>query len=216
MALDSEVASLAQRIWNYHHLDLALEKSECIVGLGSYDLRVADRCVDLYNGGWAPFIIFAGHLGNWTRGMWNKSEAEVFADHAIAKGVPAGKIVLETLSTNIGENVRFIRELLLTRGILPEAITMVTKPSTERRVFATCQKLWPEMKIFITSPKINFSEQLQNNILRDNLIHEMVGDIQRMKMYPGLGFQIPQDIPDDVWDAYERLVSLGYSGHLMK
>ncbi len=216
MVLDSEVASLAQHVWNYHHLDLTLEKSDCIVGLGSYDLRVADRCVDLYNGGWAPFIVFSGHLGNWTRGMWNKSEAEVFAGHAIAKGVPAGKIELETLSTNIGENVRFTRELLLTRDIRPKAITMVTKPSTERRVFATCRKLWPEMTIFITSPRINFSEQLQNNILRDNLIHEMVGDIQRMKMYPDLGFQIPQDIPDDVWGAYERLVSLGYSGHLMK
>lgn len=44
--------------------------------------------------------------------MWDRSEAEIFAEHAIAKGVPGDKIKLETKSTNIGENVKFTRELL--------------------------------------------------------------------------------------------------------
>jgi uncharacterized SAM-binding protein YcdF (DUF218 family) len=214
--MDGTVIRLAQELWNYLHLNLPLEKADCIIGLGSYDLRVVDRCVDLYKGNWAPFIVFSGHLGNWTKGMWDKSEAEIFAGHAIAGGIPANRIKLETRSTNIGENIKFTRELLLTQGIEPKSITIVSKPSTERRVFATCQRIWPEMKIFITSPQIDFSEQLRNNILRDNLIHEMVGDIQRMKIYPGLGFQIPQDIPDDVWHAYESLISLGYDNHLIR
>jgi hypothetical protein len=33
-------------------------------------------------------------------------------------------------------------------------------PSMERRIFATCQKVWPEMKVYITSPEMDFSEQL--------------------------------------------------------
>jgi hypothetical protein len=65
----SETAILAQTIWNYLHLNLPLQKADCIVGLGSYDLRVAERCADLYKENWAPFIIFSGYLGNWTRGM---------------------------------------------------------------------------------------------------------------------------------------------------
>jgi hypothetical protein len=44
----------------------------------------------------------------------------------------------------------------------------------------------------------------------------MVGDLQRIREYPARGFQIPQDIPDDVWDAYEQLVRAGYDRHLMK
>ena len=44
----------------------------------------------------------------------------------------------------------------------------------------------------------------------------MVGDLQRIKFYPRLGFQIKQEIPDDVWQAYEKLVALGYDKHLMK
>jgi uncharacterized SAM-binding protein YcdF (DUF218 family) len=212
--VDSDVAALAQILWKYLNLNGPLEKADCIVGLGSYDLRVADRCADLYKGGWGPFIIFSGYLGNWTRTMWDRSEAEVFAERAIEKGVPAEKIRLESKSTNIGENIKFTQELLQAGGIGPKAVTVVTKPATERRVLATSQHLWPEMRIFITSPKITFEQQHQNGI-QDKLIHEMVGDVQRMKLYPELGFQSRQDIPDLVWKAYERLILLGFDGHLI-
>jgi uncharacterized SAM-binding protein YcdF (DUF218 family) len=212
--LSDEALHLAQILWDYHHLGGPLEKSDCIVGLGSYDLRVAERCADLYLEQWAPLIIFSGYLGNWTKRMWDRSEAEIFAEHAIARGVPADKIKLETKSTNIGENVRFTRELLQAHGLLFNSITMVSKPSTERRMFATCQKIWPDMRVFFTSPRLGFAEQSRGGI-QEGLIHEMVGDIQRMQAYPALGFQIPQEVPVIVLDAYERLVSLGFDKHLM-
>ena len=44
----------------------------------------------------------------------------------------------------------------------------------------------------------------------------MVGDLQRIKIYPKKGFQIFQEIPDDVWQAYKQLVNLGYDKHLIK
>ena len=214
MALDGAVLQWAERLWHYHHLGQPLERTDCIVGLGSYDLRVAERCADLYAGNWGPLIVFSGHLGDWTRTIWDRSEAQIFAEHAIARGVPADKIMLEPKSTNIGENIRFTRELLAAQAIGPKSITIVSKPSTERRIFATCRRIWPAMKVVITSPRIGLIEQLRDGI-RENLIHEMVGDIQRMKMYPDLGFQIPQEIPDEVWDAYQQLLARGYDKHLI-
>ena len=44
----------------------------------------------------------------------------------------------------------------------------------------------------------------------------MVGDLQRIREYPAKGFQIPQDIPDDVWSAFEELVSAGYDKYLIR
>ena len=44
----------------------------------------------------------------------------------------------------------------------------------------------------------------------------MAGDLQRIREYPAKGFQIHQDIPDNVWQAFERLVALGFDGHLIK
>jgi hypothetical protein len=43
----------------------------------------------------------------------------------------------------------------------------------------------------------------------------MVGDLQRIKEYPKLGFQIEQEIPKDVWEAWEELVKLGYIKYLL-
>lgn len=44
----------------------------------------------------------------------------------------------------------------------------------------------------------------------------MVGDLQRIAVYGKNGFQIPQDIPEKVWHAYEQLVALGFDKHLLK
>jgi hypothetical protein len=81
-------------------------------------------------------------------------------------------------------------------------------------MFATCQRIWPDMKVCFTSPRLDFADQLRYGI-QEGLVHEMVGDVQRIRVYPALGFQIPQDIPDSVWNAYERLVSMGFDKHLI-
>ena len=47
-----------------------------------------------------------------------------------------------------------------------------------------------------------------------DVISIMVGDLQRIKLYPEKGFQIPQSIPTEVWAAYESLVEAGYNRHL--
>jgi uncharacterized SAM-binding protein YcdF (DUF218 family) len=215
MEIDRAIIPLVETLWNYHHLGQPVVQADFIIGLGSYDLRVAARCADLYSENWAPFIIFSGDLGNWTRDLWNRSEAEIFADHAIEKGVPAERIVLESKSTNLGENLKFTKELLRGMNAEATAIIVVTKPWTERRAYATLKKVWPEVTAAVTSPQIGFHEQFRGEI-QENLIHEMVGDTQRMKIYAETGFQIDQAIPNDVWQAYEVLVLQGYDKHLVK
>ena len=44
----------------------------------------------------------------------------------------------------------------------------------------------------------------------------MVGDLERIKAYPALGFQVPQEIPPTVWQAYEELVHLGFDRHVIE
>jgi uncharacterized SAM-binding protein YcdF (DUF218 family) len=86
----------------------------------------------------------------------------------------------------------------------------------ERRSYATFKKNWPDKKLLVTSPLLSFEEYPTNDITVEKLINMMVGDLQRIKLYPEKGFQIYQEIPDDVWSAYERLVALGYDKQLMK
>jgi hypothetical protein len=44
----------------------------------------------------------------------------------------------------------------------------------------------------------------------------MVGDLQRIKIYPAHGFQIEQEIPEPVWQAFEVLVRAGYDKYLIQ
>jgi hypothetical protein len=49
----------------------------------------------------------------------------------------------------------------------------------------------------------------------EKVINIMVGDLERIKFYPEKGFQIFQEIPADVWDAYLQLRVQGFEKHLM-
>lgn len=212
----AEINSLAKTIWNYHVLNQALKKADCILALGSNDLRVAERAAQLFLDGWAPLLIFSGGAGRLTEGMWGKSEAEMFADIAIKMGIPSSAILVESKSTNTGENVQFTKKLLAGKGINPESFILVQKPYMERRTYATFKKVWPEKEFIVTSPQILFEKYPNELLSRELIINIMVGDLQRIKEYPARGFQIPQPIPPEVWRAFEKLVAAGYTHHLIK
>lgn len=216
MIINETTVELAEKIWNYHHMKHALVKADCILVLGSHDLRVAERGANLYLEGWAPIIIFSGGLGNLTKGIWEVSEAEKFAAIAQEMGVPKSAILIENKSTNTGENILFTQELLKKYELNPQSFIVVQKPYMERRSYATFKKYWPEKKIIVTSPQIPLLEYPNNEISLEKVINIMVGDLQRIKIYPEKGFQILQEIPKEVWRAYEKLVQLGFNEHLIK
>lgn len=207
---------LAKKIWDYHHVNHKLKKADCILVLGSHDIRVAKRGAQLFLDGWAPWLIFTGGYGKITKDIWDKPEAEVFAAIAEEMGVPREKMLIENKATNVGENIAFTQSLLAENNLRARRLLIVTKPYYERRAFATFKKQWPEMDIIVTSPQISFEDYPNKDISKDEVSNLMVGDLQRIKIYPERGLQIPQEIPDDVWRAYKQLVEFGYSKHLIK
>lgn len=212
---DAEVEVLARRIWDYHHVHHDLEQADAIVALGSHDLRVAERAADVYLAGWAPLLVCSGHLGSLTRGLWQRPEAALFTEVAIDKGVPRERILVEDRATHTGENVAFSRQLLAARGIAVSRVIAVQKPYMERRTWATFRRVWPEVEVRVTSPQIGFGSYPNSEISRDDVIHIMVGDLQRILIYGEKGYQIPQEVPEDVLEAYRSLVGRGYTRHLL-
>lgn len=213
---DNETLILAKQLWDYHHVNHHLQKADCILALGSHDLRVAERAAELYLQEYASLLIFSGGLGNFTQDIWTEKEADKFAQIAIEKGVPEHAILIENNSTNTGENILFTQKLLKKKGIDPQSFIVVQKPYMERRSYATFQKHWPEKKLIVTSPQISFEEYPTDEIPMERVINIMVGDLQRIKAYPEKGFQTYQEIPEEIWNAYQKLISLGYDKHLMK
>ena len=214
--MSEEADLLAQKVWDYHHLNHRLEKSDAILVMGSHDLRVAERGAQLFLEHWAPLLIFSGGLGNLTRGIWDRPEADLFAEIAVGMGVPREAILIENRSTNTGENIQFTKALLAELQLDPQKFILVHKPYMERRAFATFRKVWPEKGGLVTSPQISFEDYPNQEISKREVIGIMVGDLQRIRLYPLKGFQIPQEIPPEVWAAGQKLIELGYSQNLIR
>jgi uncharacterized SAM-binding protein YcdF (DUF218 family) len=209
-------------IWDYMHMGHQLEKADAVFVLGSHDIRVGEYAAQLWLDGWAPYLICAGsgtvHSNNpaW-RDFISSTEAEVFADIARKAGVPDGAILIENKSQNTGQNYEFTSKLLEEKGVELKKVIAVQKPYMERRTYATGKVWWPDVDIIVTSPNLSLEEYPNESTnINEHWLHAMVGDLQRIKEYPSKGFQIAQEIPDDVWEAYKLLVQEGFTNSLIK
>ena len=214
--INQEVISLARILWDYHHMQHEVANADCILVLGSHDLRVAEKGAELFLQRHAPALQFSGGLGNFTLGMWKEPEADLFARVAMDMGVPRESILIENKSSNTGENILFTQQLLKKHNLDPESFLLVQKPYMERRSFATFKKHWPEKTLIVTSPQVSFEEYPNEEIPIERVINIMVGDLQRIEAYPAKGFQIYQAIPENVWSAYNELVKCGFDKHLIR
>lgn len=217
MTDEKKVDVLAKLLWDYLQLREEPKKSDIIFCLCSHDIRVAQRAADLMLEGYGKYIVFSGGSGKLTEGLFTKPEADVFADIAIKSGIEKSKILIENKSANTGENIKFTYDLLIKSQIQIDSIVLVQKPYMERRTFATFMKQWPtkDTTITVTSPKLSYEDYMRGGIDKELVINVMVGDMQRIREYPKLGFQIEQDIPEGVWQAFKRLVKLGFDSHLL-
>lgn len=207
----------AELIYEYHRMHMDLPKVvDAIFCLCSLDVRVAERAAQLFLDGYGKHLIFSGGSGKLTENRFDEPEAQVFARRACALGVPPDKIWIEPLSTNTGENVRFTWKLAEARGEKLSSFILVQKPYMERRTFATFKKQWPDenASITVTSPQIEWRDYPNDDNPKELVVNIMVGDLVRVKEYPAKGFQIPQDIPQHVWDAGQKLIAAGYDKHL--
>ena len=218
--MEQKAAENLQILWDYMHMGMAPQKADCIVGFGNLNLPVAARAAELYLQGFAPKLLFTGGLGRNTDDKWSGSEAARFARVAQEMGVPREDILLEDKSTNTAENILFTRRLLEDRGIDHGRLLGVHQQFMERRIYAAMKRHWPEVEFIVTSPETTVQAYLDfmasQGMREHSAIEVIVGDFQRMDLYAKRGWQIPQDIPERAWKAFEALVDMGYTGQLAK
>ena len=209
-----------QVIWDYLCLHQQPQKADVIVGFGNFNTDIARRAAELYHQGFAPKILFTGGLGRNTEGLLPEPEAVRFAKVAMECGVPECDIILEDKSTNTKENILFTRDKLEELGLPHAHILGVHQPFMERRIASAMGVYWPELNFSVTCPQVTIPEYLrraqEQGISENASISVIVGDFQRIELYAKLGYQLPQEIPDEAWDAFHALVALGYDKQLAK
>ena len=209
-----------QVIWDYLGMHRQPEKADVIVGFGNFNTDIARRAAELYLQGYAPKVLFTGGLGRNTEGLLPEPEAVRFARVAMECGVPRENILIEDRSANTKENIEFTRKLLEENGICHERILGVHQPFMERRITAAMGVYWPELDFSVTSPQVTISEYLrrakEQGVSENASVSVIVGDFQRMDLYAQKGYQLPQYIPAEAWEAFRQLVEMGYDTQLAK
>ena len=204
-----------QTLWGYHQLGHTTTPTDLGVGLGSHDLGVATRAAQLWHEGQVPRLLFTGANAPTTVERFPRGEAVHYREHAITLGVPEELILVETQATNTGENITHTRRLVATKGIPIDSITLITRPYQQRRAYATCRKLWPEVEVLRTSLELPLDDYVHEIGDIDRVITMLVGDTQRIRLYADQGFAIHQDIPAIVAEAFNHLVAAGFTARLV-
>ena len=209
-----------QVIWDYLGMHQTPEQADVIVGFGNFNTNIARRAAELYHQGLAPVVLFTGGLGRNTEGLLPEPEAVRFTRVAMECGVPEKAILLEPESTNTAENILFTRRLLEQRGIPHERILGVHQPFMERRITAAMGVYWPEQSFRVTSPQTSITDYLadakKQGVTENAAVSVIVGDFQRMDLYAKKGYQTPQYIPPESWEAFHKLVAMGFDKQLAK
>ncbi|MBT8227969.1 MAG: YdcF family protein [Dactylosporangium sp.] len=202
-------------LWDYHDMHHELRPCDLGIGLGSHDPGVAMCATELFHAGMFPRIVFTGANAPTTIGRFPRGEAVHYREHAIEHGVPADAILIETAATNTGQNFDYTRRLIDDQGISIASAIVISRPYQQRRAYATCKKLWPELDILCASHALTLDDYVTmiNDVNR--VINMLVGDTQRIEVYAEQGFAIPQDMPDQVRDAYQRLAKAGFTSRLV-
>lgn len=205
----------AELLWDYNQMHHPVRQCDAAIVLGSHDLGVAGVAAEMYLHGNFPVAVFTGGRTPSAAAIFPRGEAVHFREHALSLGVPEEVALLEPDATNTGENITLSWQVLERVGYEVESVLLISKPYMERRAYATCRKLWPQVDTVCASARISLTDYLASSGDAAHTISMIVGDTQRVFEYPHLGYAIPQEVPKKVHMAFDRLVMAGFTERLL-
>ena len=204
----------ARILWEFLRIKQDLVVADIILVLGGHDPSVGPHAASLFHRNLAPLIVVSGgstHVPPSSDGGVASTEEDAIASYLEAEGVPSAAVILETRAANTSENFWFTADLLKSANISFASAILVTKPYQERRALATGNRRWPAIKLEVSGPEIEFDEYVRGPIPESRIFSMMAGEVQRIAKYSSEGFLDPQEIPENVRSACDRLIEAGYS-----
>lgn len=215
---------------------------DVLVLLGNSVVAVAERAFTLFQGSNARTLLIAGGRGHSTNLLeqnlrcdprytsiegGDRSEAELLGQMAMMFGIAPEHILLETASSNCGENALFALRLLQEKGVQAESVLLLQDPTMQRRIDATFRKVWRDAgqaTRFINDPTwvpglsvldgaLAFTRPVACSWPVDRFVSLVMGEIPRLRDdeagYGRIGKGLIEhvDIPDSVLAAHARLAA---------
>ncbi len=215
VVIPDRIRADVEMLWRYHDLDHELSPCDVGIGLGSHDLGVAVIATRLFHEGLFPWVVFTGANAPTTIERFPRGEAVHYREYAVEHGVPTESILVEPQATNTAQNLDYSRRLLAERQIPVRSVLLMSRPYQQRRAYATCKLMWPEVDVVCASNPLELDDYVRSIGDPRRVVDMLVGDTQRIEVYAERGFAVPQEVPDEVRAAFDRLVAAGYTSRLI-
>ncbi len=213
--LNDQIRGDVATLWDFNQMHHQIRPVDLGIGLGSHDLGVAIYAAELYHRGMFPTVVFSGANAPSTVERFPRGEAVHYREHALHLGVPDSAILVESRATNTGENIDFTRAVVEAHHLDVGSVMLISRPYQQRRAYAMCRLRWPDIDVTCASQDVPLDDYINTIGDVDRVVNMLVGDTQRVWVYPEHGWAIEQHIPDNVRDAYDRLVAAGFTRRVL-
>jgi uncharacterized SAM-binding protein YcdF (DUF218 family) len=214
MNYTDNVLENAKKIFEYLYLREEPQKADAVIGFGHFDLKIPRRCAELYLAGMVPKILFTGGVGAGSADF-QYPEAIEFKNLVLKEypQIPEADIIIEPKSTNTGENLRFMQQVLLdlnpefTFGKGIKKVLKVSNAYRQRRAYLTCKKEFPGAEFVNTPARTSFEQEMElYQTKNQDLLRHLSGEMERMLIYPALNYIVADKIPEEILQAYKLLM----------
>lgn len=205
----ARLIAAARTIFRYLYLrDTLPPRADIIIGFGHFDPRIPRRCCELFGLLRAERIVYTGGRGAGSADL-GVAEAQYFLERSRAEwpGIAPGTFVLESESTNTGENVR--NTLALLEGIRPtgrplESLTvaLVANAYRQRRVYLTWRRQAPAIACVNAPTETSFERERELFAHKgQDLLEHLPGEVERLGLYAQRGYIEKVPVPAQVLEA---------------
>ena len=222
-----------------------VDQADLLILLGSAVLDTLEVTGRAYRKNLAKNLLISGGLGHSTNylvsavnqdnrptgiDLSGRPEAEILADLLeLWYGADRNRILLETESTNCGDNALKSLQLVEDRNIEPRHVVLVQDPTMQLRSHASFQKVWMKKQdvtfysyapfvpqVSVVDGQLELASQINGKPLAwdiERFITLLLGEIPRLRDDArgygpaGKNYIVHIDIPNDVAAAYQRLHS---------
>ncbi|WP_251844223.1 YdcF family protein [Enterococcus durans] len=216
-----------------------IDEASLVILAGNCLPILAHKAAEIYQKGQVKKIFLVGGIGHATAKLHRNFEKQgIFLDPTLSESemcfqylkekyrLPNEAFLLETASTNSGENARNALAILRQEGELPRQILLMNDPTLQRRTKATFEKVWQTENVkFINyvpfvpqvvaiGEEIQFTQpELDGQWSKEYFYALVLGEMVRLKDDEngygpnGKGYMNHVEMPETVWSAYRRITA---------
>ena len=213
---------------------LGQPRADVMVLFGGSIIAGGDVLADAMRAGVARAYVIVGGAGHTTQTFRDRVRA-LCPDLAFSDDAPEAEIfeaylekrhglaadLLETRSTNCGNNITYLRDLLAERGVRCESAVFSQDATMERRMIAEAEKEMPgvrvagfatyDVRVVVRDGRLAYEDTPLGMWAPERYLSLLMGEIPRLTDDEngygprGAGYLAHADVPDEVHDAWERL-----------